>query len=183
MTAGDYLAWERTQRDRHEFHHGEVFAMSGASPRHNLIGASALVALHGGLRGRPCQVFTSDQRIAAPPGERYVYADAVAACGGARMQPGTSDVLVNPCIVVEVLSPSTEAYDRGAKWAAYQRIASLTDYLLVDQESARIEHYRRDQDGSWHYRLVEAGGTIELANGATLSVDAIYEGAFELPAG
>ncbi|WP_438006858.1 Uma2 family endonuclease [Sorangium sp. So ce321] len=80
-------------------------------------------------------------------------------------------------------TPSTEAYDRGEKWDAYRRIPSLTDYLLVSQLSVRVEHYRREADGAWRYRVIEAGGAISLSNGAALPVDAIYEGAFELDAG
>lgn len=96
------------------------------------------------------------------------------------MEAGTSDVLSNPTVVVEVLSRGTEAFDRGEKWEAYQRLVSLTDYLLVSQRHVRIEHYRREGDGSWRYRVLEQGDTITLANGASLSVDAIYDGAFEL---
>lgn len=108
-----------------------------------------------------------------------MYADVVLICGPMQTEAGTKDVLVNPAVVVEVLSPSTEAYDRGVKWEAYQRLASLTDYLLVAQTEPRIEHFRREADGSWNYRLYVAGDTITLANEAQLAVDAIYEGVFE----
>jgi Uma2 family endonuclease len=183
MSAGEYLAWEREQRDKHEYHLGEVFAIAGGSPRHNFLSGAVLAEFRAVLRGKGCYPLTSDQRIGARQGERYVYADAVVVCGAARMEPGTSDVLVNPSVVVEVLSRSTEAYDRGDKWEAYQRLPSLTDYLLVSQVAAQIEHFQREEGGSWRYRLVEPGGTITLASGATLSVDAIYEGAFDLAAG
>lgn len=183
MTAAEYLAWERTQPAKHEFHRGEVFAMAGGSPRHNLLSTAVGAELRSAMRGTPCLVLSSDQRISAREGERYVYADAVAACGGVKMERGTTDVLANPSIVVEVLSPRTEAYDRGEKWEEYQRLASLTDYLLVTQTSVRIEHYRREADSSWRYRVIEAGGTVTLANGASLPVDAIYDRAFEVEAG
>lgn len=104
-------------------------------------------------------------------------------CGGMQTEPGAADVLTNPTVIVEVLPRSTETYDRGDKWEAYQRLPSLTDYLLVAQAQARIEHYRREADGSWRYRVLEVGDTITLANEARLSVDAIYDGAFELGAG
>ncbi len=104
------------------------------------------------------------------------------ACGGAQMEPGTSDVLANPRVVVEVLSRSTAAYDRGDKWESYQRLPSLTDYLLVSQGARQIEHFQRESDGSWRYRLLEAGGVLVLANGAALAVDAVYENAFDLAA-
>ncbi|WP_437967402.1 Uma2 family endonuclease [Sorangium sp. So ce260] len=183
MSAAEYLEWERGQVAKHEYHLGEVFAMAGGSPRHNVLSNAVGAELRAAVRGKPCHVLSPDQRISAKQGERYVYADAVVACGGVRMEPGTSDVLANPSVVVEVLSPSTEAYDRGEKWAAYQRIPSLTDYLLVSQISVRVEHFRREADGSWRYRVIEAGGAISLANGATLPVDAVYEGVFELDAG
>lgn len=181
MTAAEYLEWERAQTSRHEYHLGEVFAMAGGSPRHNFLSAAMGAELRAAVRGKRCHVLSPDQRISAKEGERYVYADTVVACGGLRMEPGTTDVLANPTIVVEVLSRSTEMYDRGAKWEAYQRLPSLTDYLLVAQTSARIEHYQREGD-SWRYRVLSAGDTVTLANGASVAVDAVYEGAFELDA-
>jgi Uma2 family endonuclease len=182
MSAADYLAWERRQPEKHEYLLGEVFAMAGASHRHNFLSGAMVAELRAVLRDKGCVVLSSDQRISAEQGKRYVYPDAVAACGGVKTEPGTSDVLANPSLVVEVLSRSTEAYDRGEKWEAYQGLASLTDYLLVAQGSVRIEHYRREADGSWRYRLHGAGDTVTLANGATLSIDAVYEGAFDLTA-
>ncbi|WP_437820368.1 Uma2 family endonuclease [Sorangium sp. So ce1078] len=180
MSAADYLAWERSQPAKHEYHLGEVFAMAGGSPRHNFLSGAMIAELRAAVRGKGGHVLTSDQRISAEQGQRYVYADSVVVCGPMEMEPGTSDVLANPRILVEVLSQSTETYDRGRKWAAYQRVASLTDYVLVAQTSVRVEHYRREADGSWRYRVLEAGDTLTLANGATVSIDAVYEGAFEL---
>lgn len=139
--------------------------------------------LRAAMRSKGFRALSSDQKISARQGERYVYPDAVVVCGGVQTEPGTSDVLANPSVIVEVLSPSTEAHDRGDKWEAYQRLASLTDYLLVAQMSARVEHYQRETDGSWRYRVLEPGDTVMLANGARLTIDAVYEGAFELDAG
>jgi Uma2 family endonuclease len=183
LTAGEYLAWEREQSDKHEYHRGEVFAMAGGSPRHNFLCGSMVAELRSAVRGKGCYPLTSDQRLGLQEGERYVYADAVVVCGPLRMEPGTSDVLANPSVVVEVLSRSSEAYDRGDKWEAYQRLPSLADYLLVSQWSVQIEHFQREAGGAWRYRLVGAGGSVVLSNGAVLAVDAIYEGAFELAAG
>ena len=182
MTAAEYLAWEREQPSKHEYHLGEIFAMAGGSHRHNFLSNAMGGELRAALRGKPCQVFSSDERISTAQGERYVYADAVVSCGGVRTEPGTSDVLTNPMIIVEVLSPSTEKFDRGDKWGAYQRIVSLTDYLLVAQVAVCIEHYQRQSDGSWRYLLLETGSSIILTNGARLSVDDIYAGAFDLEA-
>jgi Uma2 family endonuclease len=183
MSAAEYLEWEREQAEKHEFHHGEVFATAGASPRHNRLAASILVRLSVATEEKGCYALSSDQRIAAEPLKRYVYADAVLICGPMQTEGNAWDVLVNPAVVVEVLSPSTETYDRGVKWQAYRRLSSLTDYLLVSQEQPYVEHFRRDPDGSWRYLVYEAGDTITLANQAQLAVDAVYEGAFELEAG
>jgi Uma2 family endonuclease len=182
MSAAEYLDWERTQASKHEFHRGEVFAMAGGSPRHNFLSSAVGAELRAALRGKRCHVLSPDQRIAAKPGERYVYADSVVTCGGAQLEPGTADVLANPTIIVEVLSRSTERYDRGEKWQAYQRLASVTDYVLVTEASVRIEHYQREAEGSWTYRELGPGDTLRLANGAALSVDLVYESAFELDA-
>jgi Uma2 family endonuclease len=181
LSAAEFLEWERGQRDKHEYRHGEVFAMSGGSPRHNLLSNAVGGELRAALRGTGCRALSSDQQIATEEGEHFVYADAVIVCGELQIAQGTTDVLANPSVVVEVLSPSTEAYDRGDKWDAYQRIPSLTDYLLVAQTAVHVEHYQREAGGSWRYRLLKAGGVIALANGVTLAVDAIYEGAFDLP--
>lgn len=181
MTATEYLAWEREQPGKHEYHLGEIFAMAAGSFWHNFLSGRAVVGLSTALGGRPCHVFSADQKISAARNQRYVYADAVVACGGVRTEAGTTDVLENPMIIVEVLSSSTEKFDRGDKWGAYQRLESLTDYLLVAQSAVCIEHYQRQSDGSWRYMLVEAGGSITLTNDARLSVDEIYAGAFELP--
>jgi Uma2 family endonuclease len=180
MTATEYLVWERDQRDRHEFLRGEVFAMAGGSPRHNALIAAVTVELGVALRGGPCRVLSSDQRIAARDGEHYVYADATIVCGRVELATGTTDVLSNPAVVVEVLSKSTETYDRGRKWDGYRRLLSVTDYLLVAQSAPRVEHYRRDANGEWHYRVVEAGGRLVLTNGVVLDIDTVYAGAFDI---
>lgn len=181
MTAAEYLSWEREQPEKHEYHLGEIFAMAGGSSRHSFLAQAIGGELRAALRGKPCQVFNSDHQVSADQGKRYVYPDAVAACGGAQFEPGTTGVLANPMVIVEVLSASTEKFDRGDKWGAYQKLESLTDYLLVSQSAVRIEHFQRHADGSWRYSTVEAGGSIMLSNGARLSVDDVFAGAFEVP--
>jgi Uma2 family endonuclease len=150
VTAQEYLAWEREQSDRHEFHHGEVFAMAGGSPRHNWLTGNVLAVVKQRLDGR-CFTFTPDQRVTFDAGRRYVYPDTTIVCGPVQLQAGTSDVVANPTVLVEVLSDTTEAYDRGLKWEGYQQLPSLTDYLLVAQHEARIEHFRRAADRGWFY--------------------------------
>lgn len=181
LTAAEYLAWEREQPGKHEFFHGQVFAMAGGTPRHNALGMSVGAELRAALRSRGCSVLSSDQRLAFPPEKRYVYPDVTVICGSPMFQQGTNDVVTNPSILVEVLSSSTEEYDRGLKWAGYQQIGSLTDYVLVAQAEARIEHYRRNADGSWTYRTAGPRERITLTGGGEIAVDAIYAGAFELP--
>jgi Uma2 family endonuclease len=181
LTAAEYLAWEREQPVKHEFFRGEVFAIAGGKPRHNALGISTGAELRAALRSRGCSVLSSDQRVTFPPDESYAYPDVTVICGPSVFQHGTNDVIANPSILVEVLSSSTEEYDRGLKWAGYQRISSLTDYLLVAQAEVRIEHYRRNADGSWTYRTAGPGERVALTRGGELAVDTIYDGVFELP--
>jgi Uma2 family endonuclease len=178
MTADEYLAWEREQLDKHEFFLGEVFAMAGGSPRHNELCTTVASALRTALRPRGCHVLSSDQRVSFMSRTRYVYPDLSVICGALELE--ANDVLLNPQILVEVLSSSTEQYDRGLKWDGYQRLASLSDYVLVSQREPRIEHFQRASDGSWTYRASEAGGRIVLSNGGVLVVDEIFAGAFDL---
>lgn len=183
MSAAEYLEWEKRQSSRHEYHHGEVFAMAGGSPRHNFLAMSVGAELRAGLRDRPCYVLSSDQRIAADEGARYVYADAVAVCRGLRPEAFAGDVLVSPSVIVEVLSPGTESYDRGDKWQAYQRLPSLSDYVLLSQRGVRAEHFQRELDGTWRYRVLGPGERLTLSDGASFAIDDVYQGAFELEAG
>lgn len=180
MSAAEYLAWEREQRERHEFCRGEVFAMAGGSLRHSALAMAIGGDLRAAARGSDCRVLSSDQRVVVAPGEHYVYPDVSLVCGAHELAEGTRDVLANPCVIIEVLSSSTEAYDRGEKWAAYRELSSLREYVLVSQARVRIEVYRRRDDG-WHYEVVEAGGRLMLAGRFELDVDAIYDGVFELP--
>lgn len=181
MSASEYLAWERTQSERHEYVHGEVFAMAGGSPRHNALAAAVIGDLRSELRGGPCRVLSSDQRIVARDGEHYVYPDVSVVCGPVELAKDTHDVLTNPWAVFEVLSRSTEPYDRGDKWASYRQIPSLSHYLLVSQASPRIEWFRRQSDGAWRYEVVELGGRISLSGEISLTIDSIYDGIFDLP--
>jgi Uma2 family endonuclease len=180
LTPAEYLAWEREQVDKHEYHAGDVFAMAGGSPRHNWIAGNVQSVLKRGLDNQ-CFTFTSDQRIVFDGGKRYVYPDTSVVCGPVILQDGTKDVVANPSILVEVLSSTTEQYDRGLKWEGYQLLSSLTDYLLVAQDEVRVEHYRRAPNLGWFYRTHGPGERIVLAGGAELEVDAMYARAFELP--
>ena len=131
----EFLAWEREQKERHIYVRGEVFAMAGGSPRHNRLAARMIGALESSLR-EGCGTFSSDQKIGLPEDD-FVYADAVVVCGPVEMRPGTTDVVLNPAVVVEVLSKSTESYDRGDKQRGYLALASLRHYVLSASSASR----------------------------------------------
>lgn len=181
LTAAEYLAWERTQRDKHQYLGGEVFAMAGGSPRHNRLGMRVLSKLDAALGGGPCGAFSSDQKIFVPATGDFVYPDGSVVCGAVVLHGGTPDVIENPRIVIEVLSKSTERHDRGEKWDDYRSIPTLSDYVLVSQRLAQLEHFARQDDGAWTYRAIRSGDRLELTTGTVLVVDEIYEGAFDVP--
>jgi Uma2 family endonuclease len=181
-TPEEYLALERAAQYRSEYLDGEIFAMSGASEAHNLITGNIARHLGNQFEGRPCRVYTTDMRVRVTPGRMYTYPDVVAVCGPREFADDQRDTLLNPTIVFEVLSPSTEAYDRGEKFAHYWRLASLTDYVLVAQDQMRVEHFTRQGDGWFVTAAGALDATIRLtALGAELTVRAIYENV-EFPA-
>jgi Uma2 family endonuclease len=180
MTSAAFLEWERLQSDKHQLLGGEVFAMAGGSPRHNRLSARVGALLEASLPAG-CRTFSSDQKVFIPASGNFVYPDVTVVCGAISLAPGASDVIDNPRVVVEVLSASTEQHDRGDKWQDYRSVASLTDYVLVSQRLARVEHFGRESDGSWRYRAFGPGDVLELTNGTTLAVDELFEGVSEIP--
>jgi len=181
MTPEEYLAWEREEPYKHQYIGGEVFAMSGGKPRHNVLGANTTAVLFNALRGTGCRALSSDQKVYCAATGDYVYPDVTVVCGPIELRAGTTDVILNPRIVVEVLSKSTDAHDRGGKWEDYRQIPTLTDYLLVSQRVARVEHFARQTDGAWLLRVIESGQEVHLTTGAVLLVDELFTGAFEVP--
>ena len=151
LTPEEYLAAERKAETRSEYFAGEVFAMVGASKRHNLIAANIIRVLGNELLERPCNVYPSDMRVKVSATGKYAYPDVVVSCEPELFDDAENDTLLNPVVIVEVLSASTEAYDRGKKFEQYQQITSLTEYLLVAQEPYRIEQYVRQSDKEWRY--------------------------------
>lgn len=180
LPAAEYFAWERLQPVRHEFFDGEVFAMAGGSLRHNALCSNVTAALHAAHRGRGCVVLSSDQRVGMSGGDRYVYPDVTVVCTAVLLVEGTRDVVANPTLLVEVVSSSTEQYDRGLKWEGYQRLDSLTDYVLVSQSEPRVEHFRREGGGTWIYRSAGSAEHVFLSTGVELSVDDLFVGVFAL---
>ena len=175
-TAAEYLALERRATYKSEYVNGHIIAMSGASRRHNLIAANISRELSSQLRGRPCESYISDMRVRVSETGLYTYPDVLAVCGDIRFADEQTDTLLNPTVIVEVLSASTEAYDRGDKFAHYRRLASLHDYVLVSQDAVRVEHYVR-QGEKWV--LSEASlltDTVSLASiQCTLVLEDIYD--------
>ena len=171
----DYLAIERKTDTRHQFVDGEVFAMEGSTPLHAAVKVNLLCSPRpedGGWRtGRP---FASDLKIRVLETGMASYADLTVVCGPLERDPEDPNAVTNPSLLAEVLSPSTEAWDRGGKFAHYQRIPSLRHYLLIDTTTARVEHYERQPDGAWRYAALGAGDTLRVLDGVELSVDALY---------
>ncbi len=147
-----YLELERAAQTRHALIHGEMIGMAGASEPHVLIAGNILTELNIQLRGRQCRVYGSDMKVAVAETGLYTYPDVVAVCGEPLFRDGSRDVLLNPSLIVEVLSPSTEAFDRGAKFAHYRRLPSLREYVLIAQEEMRVEVYMAVDDGTWSLR-------------------------------
>jgi Uma2 family endonuclease len=189
VSVSEYLAQERVSTEKHVLWDGETFVTAGGTPTHNLLVAAVLRELGVRLRGRPCQPYGSDQRIGMPSplrasGRRYVYPDASVVCRPAETDPEDGDTIVNPTLVVEVLSASTEAFDRGEKFVAYRGVRSLSDYLLVSQTAVRVEHYVRQDDAGWILRTYGADATVLLRSLAIeLPVREIYDGVVDVSGG
>lgn len=153
ISTEEYLRAEREAGTKSEYLNGDVFAMAGASRAHNQITSNLVVSLAGKLSERPRSVYVSDMKVRTKTREtnKYSYPDVVVTCGDESFEDDKNDVLLNPLIIIEVLSESTEAYDRGLKFFHYQLIPSLRDYLLVTQDYCRVEHYQRRDDNQWVY--------------------------------
>lgn len=146
-TPEEYLAFERKAENRNEYVNGEIFALAGASRKHNLIVWNISGELKHQLKGKPCEAYLSEMRVKAA--RSYVYPDVVVVCGEPQFEDAYFDTLLNPTLVVEVLSKSTESYNRLAKAAFYRTIESLVEYLLVAREEYRVEQYVKQADGRW----------------------------------
>ncbi|MEZ5583175.1 MAG: Uma2 family endonuclease [Candidatus Competibacteraceae bacterium] len=145
----DYLALERSADYKSEYLNGEMFAMTGASEAHNLIVANIIRELSIQLKKRPCKVYPSDMRVKVDPTGLYTYPDVTVVCGPTRFDDAHKDTLVNPTVIIEVLSESTEGYDRGQKFEHYRKLDSLTDYLLVAQNRPHVERHHRQPKDQW----------------------------------
>lgn len=170
----DYLAQERTASIKHEYVAGMVLAMAGGSPEHARLAGSLARLLGNAVDGRPCAVFSSDLRVRIAQTDRATYPDLTVVCGRRETAPDDDDAIINPTVLVEVLSDSTEADDRGEKFAHYRRLASLREYVLVARKTQRIEVYRRDAD-RWLLTEHGPGTSFELPSiEARIAVDDVY---------
>lgn len=174
FAAQDFLAWESAQAEKHEFIAGEVFAMAGATDAHVTISGNVFVALRTHLRGKAYRTYIADMKLFAATAEAFFYPDVFVTCAPA--DAARADHKREPVLIVEVLSPSTAAYDRGLKFAYYRALPTLQEYLLVDSERMAVEVFRRDASDHWVLYPAAADATVELLSVAlTLPVAAIYE--------
>ncbi len=162
MSAAEFLAWEATQTVKHEFVQGEVFAMAGAGKAHVTVTLNVAMALRRHLRGSACSTFMADTKLRVEATDSYFYPDVLVTCSSA--DAADPMIVREPTLLVEVLSPSTAANDRGHKFAAYRRLPSLREYLLVDTETRHCDLYRLGPDGLWVLHPVEAGQDVSLAS-------------------
>lgn len=171
-----YLKVERQAETKSEYLNGETFAMTGASRRHNLVAGNIFASLKSQLRDRGCEVYISDMRVRIPVGDFYVYPDVTVACGQPRFEDSEVDTLLNPVVIVEILSKSTEDYDRGTKFVHYRTLPSLAEYLLVSQEERRVEHLVRQASGWLLTESTSLEDVVELPSvGARLALSEIYD--------
>lgn len=172
VNAADYLTFERGADERHQFVDGEIFAMAGESLAHSTINANLIVSLGSQLRGSPCRVLSPNMKIRSGPADArstkglFSYADVTVVCGEPRFHDEHLDVLVNPKLIAEVLSPSTERFDRGDKFLRYSlHLDSFTDYVLVSTAAPRVEHFAREAGNRWVYTsMAGIDGVLELPN-------------------
>jgi Uma2 family endonuclease len=177
LTPEEYLAFERKAEYKSEYIDGEIVAMTGASRQHNLIAANISDEIGRQLKRRRCERYVSDMRVRVPSTRFYTYPDVVVVCGEPEFEDDYLDTLLNPTLIVEVLSESTERYDRGRKFGFYRTIESLAEYLLVAQDECRVEQYLKQKDGRWllsDYRSI--GDVVELSSiQCSLALKEVYD--------
>ena len=151
LSPEEYLALERQADEKSEYFDGVVYAMSGASLNHNKVVANIIIELGSQLRGRPCSVLPSDMKVRMPDSRKFFYPDVSVVCGEPQFHDERTDVLLNPILIIEVLSESTEAFDRGGKFQAYQRLESLQEYVLISQDKPLVEQFVKQSEATWKY--------------------------------
>ena len=183
LTEQEYLAKDRENPYRSEFVDGEMLAMAGGTIRHSAVSVNCVAQLIEKLAGRGCTVLNSDARVRTPSTGSYVYPDASVVCGPVLTADNADDILINPVLIVEVLSPATKKFDRGRKFDLYREIDFLKEYLLVHTDALIIEHYSRQPDNSWIYRETKGpnGSVIVPTLEMTLSLEQLYGSTMTIP--
>lgn len=183
FTIEEYLEYENASEEKHEYYQGEIFAMSGPKVTHNIIAGNLFGEIQQKLKGRTCKPFNSDQRIYIPQNTLFTYPDISIICGDILTKDNDEWNIINPAVLIEVLSPSTRNYDKGEKFGLYRDIASLKEYIIVDSEKVHIEVFRINATGHWEleeYKTIN--GQLEVrAIGLFISMSDVYEGT-KLPA-
>ncbi|MCA9557576.1 MAG: Uma2 family endonuclease [Myxococcales bacterium] len=173
-TLEEYLALEAEAQERSEYVNGEIYAVSGGTQRHAQLSSNAFGALLGALRGKPCRPLVGDQRIRVPATGSSLYPDVAVVCGKNQRAQDDPQAIVNPTLIVEVLSPSTADYDQGSKFHHYRRLPSLQEYLLISQDQQHVEHRLRTDDGRWQMTFLTEG-PVELPTlGVSLRFEDLY---------
>jgi Uma2 family endonuclease len=182
FTPEEYFAWEEQQLERHEYMDGEVYAMSGGTINHGDIAGNFLALLKAHMRGSGCKTLNSDCRVKVLGMDKYVYPDTSVTCDDSlpetlrERDKTTTQYITYPCLIIEVLSPTTEAYDRGNKFKMYRRNPSLQEYVLVSAEAIEIELFRRTDTDDWRILNYQAGDTVELKSvNLSIPIEQIYE--------
>jgi Uma2 family endonuclease len=173
-TFREYVEIDTSSELRYEFFSGAVYAMSGGSPEHSGIAANIIQLLGAQLAGKPCRVFTSDLRVRVLETGLATHPDVTVVCGTLMRDPEDAHTVTNPVVIIEVLSPTTERYDREEKFAHYRRIQSLASYVLISQEERRVEVFARNPDGSWTLRETRSGAAELPAIACSLAVADVY---------
>ena len=177
ITPAGYLSLERQAEYKSEYLNGEIFAMTGASRKHNLIVTNVVISLGQQLKGRPCEAYSSDMRVKVAASGLYTYPDIAVVCGEPKFEDTEIDTLLNPTVLIEVLLTSTERYDGIAKTSYYRTIDTLTEHLLVAQHEIQVEQYVRQQNGQWlqvEYKSLDS--TVELKSiECSLALRDVYE--------
>lgn len=174
-TIEQYAEMEESAPYKSEFIAGRIYAMSGGTPTHSAVAANISGEMRNLLRHGPCQVYNSDLRVGIMPLDLETYPDVTIVCGEPHVNPFDKNSIINPTVIFEVLSPSTERYDRGEKWEHYQRLDSLQEYLLVSQHKPRIEHYVRQDNGTWVFTSTEGMDAVVMVLGASLALAEVYD--------
>ena len=177
ISEAEYLELEECAEMKHEYFNGRIYAMAGAKEAHNLIGVNVSREISLQFKGRPCRTYSNDMRVMVSKTRLYTYPDVIAVCGEPTFANRKRNTLLNPAVIVEVLSESTESYDRGEKFAHYRTLETLTDYILVAQDKMCLEHYVRQPDDRWLLTVVsDPQGALEIGSiGCVLQLADVYE--------